>query len=103
MSAHHLHSGRTGSAITVHVTPGALKNEITDILEDGTIKICVAVPKNGHQANENEMLIRFLMQILAARHAQIEIVAGMDGPDKLITILDMDTETVHALITSHKK
>jgi uncharacterized protein YggU (UPF0235/DUF167 family) len=43
------------------------------------------------------------MQILTARQSQIEIVAGVDGPDKLITILDMDTETVHALITSHKK
>jgi uncharacterized protein (TIGR00251 family) len=101
MSAHHLHSGRTGSAITVHVTPGALRNEITKILEDGTIKISMAVPKNGKQANE--ILIQFLMQILTARHAQIEIVAGVDGPDKLITILDMDTETVHALITRHMK
>jgi uncharacterized protein (TIGR00251 family) len=101
MGAHHLHSGRTGSAITVHVTSGALKNEITEILEDGTIKISVAVPKNGKQANET--LIQFLMQILTARQAQIEIVAGEDGPDKLITILDMDTKTVHALITRHKK
>ena len=101
MGAHHLHSGRTGSAITVHVTSGASKNEITEILEDGTIKISLAVPKNGKQVNE--ILIQFLMKILAARQAQLEIVAGMNGRDKLITILDMDTETVHALVTSHKK
>ena len=35
----HLHDGKVGAAITVRVTPRASKNEISEILDDGTIKV----------------------------------------------------------------
>jgi uncharacterized protein YggU (UPF0235/DUF167 family) len=33
------HDGRFGSAIAVRVTPRASKNEISGVMQDGTIKI----------------------------------------------------------------
>jgi uncharacterized protein YggU (UPF0235/DUF167 family) len=96
----HLHSGRAGSAITVRTAAGAARTEITDISADGTLIVSLAVPKMGKKANE--ALIGFLAELLKVPCEQIEIVAGLTSTDKLITILDLDTATVHKRILKHK-
>jgi uncharacterized protein YggU (UPF0235/DUF167 family) len=97
----HLHSGRTGSAITVQVSVGAAKTEISEVLEDGTLKIRLAVPRAGKQADD--MLIDFLARVFSATPDKIEIVAGLSGQDKLITILDLDAVSVQARVYQHVK
>ena len=37
-----MHSGQKGSALAVRVTPRASRNEIVEVLEDGTIKVRIA-------------------------------------------------------------
>jgi uncharacterized protein YggU (UPF0235/DUF167 family) len=97
----HMHSGRTGSAITVHVAVGAAKTEISNVLDDGTIKISLAAPKTGKQADD--VLIDFLARILQSEPRKIEIIAGLAGHDKLVTILDIDAATVQERVFQQLK
>jgi uncharacterized protein YggU (UPF0235/DUF167 family) len=92
----HLHSGRTGAAITVQVTVGAARTEIKEIMDDGTLIINQTVSRLGKMADEE--LIEFLARVLDISREKIEIIAGISGRDKLISILDTDTETVQARI-----
>ncbi len=95
----HLHDGKVGAAIAVRVTPRASRNKIVEILADGTIKIHIAAPPVDGEANEK--LIEFLSDVLNIPRSRLEIVAGVSGRDKLISVLDMDAETVHQRIVAH--
>ncbi len=95
----HLHDGKVGAAIAVRVTPRASRNGIAEILGDGTIKVHVAAPPVDGAANEE--LIRYLADVLNIPKSRLEIVAGLSGRDKLISVIDMDAETVHKRIMAH--
>jgi uncharacterized protein (TIGR00251 family) len=95
----HLHDGKRGSAIAIRVTPRASNNKIAEVLSDGTVKIHLAAPPVDNEANEQ--LIAFLSDVLSVAKSRIEIVAGMTGRDKLVSILDMDVETVHQRLLAH--
>ncbi len=84
----HLHDGKKGAALAVRVTPRASKNEIVDILGDGTVKVHLTAPPVEGKANE--ALIKFLSKVLEISPSQLEIVAGASGRDKLISVIDMD-------------
>ncbi len=94
-----LHSGRRGSALAVRVTPRASRNEIVALLEDGTIKVRIAAPPSDNEANET--LIAFLSEVLGVPKSRLDIVAGLNGRDKLISIMDMDAQTAHQRILAH--
>jgi uncharacterized protein len=91
-----LHDGKKGAALAIRVTPRASRNEIVEVLADGTIKIRLIAPPVEGKANE--ALVDFLAQVLKVPKTAIEIVAGTTGRDKLVSILDLDAETVHARI-----
>ena len=95
----HLHDGKKGSALAIRVTPRASHNEIVEIQNDGTVKIrLTAAPVEG---KANQALISFLSDVLEVPRSHIEIVAGINGRDKLVSILDLDAETVHERILKH--
>ena len=94
-----LHSGQKGSALAVRVTPRASRNEIVEMLADGTIKVRLAAPPVDDEANR--ALIEFLAEILGVPKSRLDIVAGVTGRDKLIAVLDMDVETAHQRIVAH--
>ncbi len=95
----HLHDGKVGSALAVRITPRASRNEIVEVLSDGTIKIHIAAPPVDGEANAT--LVEFLADVLNVPKSRIEIVAGQSGRDKLISVLDMDSETAHKRILAH--
>lgn len=95
----HLHDGKKGAALAVRVTPRASKNEIVDILSDGTVKVHLTAPPVEGKANE--ALLKFLAKVLEIPVKQLEIVAGANGRDKLISVVDMDAITVHKKIVDH--
>ena len=95
----HLHDGKVGSALAVRVTPRASRNKIVEIQADGTIKIHLSAPPVDGEANEQ--LIAYLAEVLNIPKSRLEIVAGQSGRDKLISVLDMDAETVHKRILAH--
>jgi len=94
-----LHSGQKGSALAVRVTPRASRNEIVEMLDDGTIKVRIAAPPVDDEANT--ALVEFLAEILGVPKSRLDIVAGETGRDKLIAVVDMDVETAHQRIVAH--
>jgi uncharacterized protein len=94
-----LHDGQKGSALAVRVTPRASRNEIVEILEDGTVKVRIATSPADEESNA--ALLEFLSEILGVPGSKLDIVAGVIGRDKLISVVDMDVETVHARIVAH--
>jgi len=91
-----LHDGQKGVAIGVRVTPRARKDEIAEIMPDGTVRIrLIAQPD---EAETNKALSIFLAGVLGVPISKIEIVAGQSGRDKLVSILDVDAEETHQKI-----
>jgi len=94
-----LHDGKKGAALAVRVTPRASRNEIAEVLDDGTIKVRIAAPPADDEANE--ALVEYLAEILGVPKSRLDIVAGLSGRDKLISVVDMDAETAHQRIVAH--
>lgn len=97
---YHLHDGQKGAAIAIRVISRASKNEIVEIQSDGTVKVrLVAHPAEDEKANK--ALVAFLAEVLGISVSKLDIVAGANGRDKLISIIDLDAETVHQRILNH--
>lgn len=94
-----MHGGKKGSALAIRITPRASSNEIAEVLDDGTIRVRLAAPPTDNEAND--ALLVYLAEILGVPKTQLEIVAGSDGRDKLISVVDMDVEMVHQRIVAH--
>ncbi|NMC85369.1 MAG: DUF167 domain-containing protein [Anaerolineaceae bacterium] len=94
-----LHDGKLGAAITVRVTPRMARNEITEIMNDGTVKIRLTAPPVEGRANQG--LIEFLAEILGVRPAKIEIISGLTARDKIVTVMDISPEDLQARILQH--
>lgn len=92
MRKFHLHEGRSGSAIRVRITPRMAKNEVFQILEDGTVKIRLTAPPVDGKANIE--LTKFLAEVLNIPESDIDIVAGQTKREKLISILNLSTDQV---------
>lgn len=87
-----MHDGRSGSAIRVKITPRMPRNEIYQILDDGTVKIRLTAPPV--EGKGNIALIKFLAGVLNIPESDIEIVAGQAKREKLVSILNLNTEQV---------
>jgi uncharacterized protein YggU (UPF0235/DUF167 family) len=91
------HDARKGAAITVVVIPGAAKDQIARVMKNGTIKVHL---KSSRQAADiNRSLIVLLARVLQVPSGGIEVVAGLDGLEKLVSISDLDVEAVNYRIT----
>lgn len=89
-------NGRRGVALPVRVIPRASRNEIVEILSDQTVKIRLKAPPVEGKANEE--LIDFLSKVLDIPKSNFEIVGGKTGRDKLVSILDADSQEVNRKI-----
>ncbi|MBI4732393.1 MAG: DUF167 domain-containing protein [Chloroflexi bacterium] len=97
--SYHLHDGRKGAALAVRVTPRARKNEIVEVLSDGTVKVHLTAPPVEGKANE--ALLKYLAGVLDVPISRLEIVAGATGRDKLVSVVDMDAAALHRKIVEH--
>ena len=95
----HLHDGKSGAALAIRITPRARRNEIVEVMRDGTVRIRLTAPHTDEKANN--ALINYLAEVLDVPRERIEIVAGETGRDKLVSIIDMNTEKVHEIIIQH--
>jgi len=94
-----LHSGRRGAALGVRVTPRASRNQIVGVLNDSTIKVHLVCGPSDEEINAE--LLAYLAQVLGVPKSRVEIVAGENGRDKLVSVLDMDVETTHQRVLAH--
>lgn len=83
----HLHDGRSGAALAVRVTPRASRNEITEIMPDGTVK--VRLTTSLAEGEGNKALVQFLSEVLGVASSKIDIISGTSGNDKLLSVLDI--------------
>ncbi len=94
-----LHNGQKGAALAIRVTPRASRNEVVEVLSDGTIKVRLTAPPAEGKANE--ALVKFLADFLDIAPSRVEIVAGLSGRDKLVSIIDADSDAIHQQILEH--
>jgi uncharacterized protein (TIGR00251 family) len=87
MRKFNLHDGKQGAALTIRVTPRSRNTELSGVLEDGTLRVRVATPAKEEKANA--VLIAFLADLFGVRKNRIDIVAGEQGLDKIVSILGM--------------
>jgi uncharacterized protein len=91
-----LHPEGWGAAIHIRVQPRASRNEVVDILDDGTVKIRItSSPVDG---KANEMLIKFLADLFQCASADISIIAGQTNKDKLIGINGITTDIIDQIL-----
>ena len=88
------HDGEKGSALAVRISDDQGKTGIRNVLEDGTLVINIT----GKTKDINRELIKFLAKILKINEKRFDIVAGMEGSEKLISILDITPEKVQELV-----
>lgn len=69
--------------IKIYLKPKSSKNEIVGPYRDG-IKVKVTAPPIKGKANE--VLIRFLAEVLGVSPSQIEIQKGHHSPEKILKI-----------------
>jgi uncharacterized protein len=94
-----LHSGQRGSALAVRITPRASRNQIVDVLDDGTIKVYLVSDPSEDQLNTE--LLSYLAEVLGVPKSRVEVVAGENGRDKLVSVMDMDVETAQQRVLAH--
>jgi len=95
----HLHDGKKGVALALRVTPRANRNEISEILEDGTIKVRITAAPTDNEANEK--LVKFLAEVLGVAPSRLDIVAGVTGRNKLVSVVDMEKDEVLDRLTAY--
>jgi len=99
MSKHNFHGGKRGTAIAVRIIPRSARNEIAEVLSDGSVKIRLTSPSDDDKLNKN--LIAFLSGVLGVSIAQIEVIGGESSHSKLISVLDMDSGTAQEKIVQN--
>lgn len=88
-----------GAAFTVRVVTKAVSTEIAGIQDDGILKVrLVESPAGDPKANEE--LRKFLAEKLDVPLEKVEIVAGQDGRDKLVSVEDLTTADVEGKLGS---
>jgi len=94
-----LHSGQRGSALAVRITPRASRNQIAGVLDDGTIKVYLVSDPSADELNTE--LLSYLAEVLGVPKSRVEVVAGENGRDKLVSVMDMDVETAQQRVLAH--
>ena len=94
----HLHDGQTGAALAIRIIPRSKSNQVEEILSDGTIRIRLAA-SSGDEVN-SELKV-YLSSILGVSVSAIDVVAGQNGRDKLVSILNLNSETAHKKIVEN--
>jgi uncharacterized protein len=93
---HSFHGGKRGAAIAVRVIPRSARNEIAEVMSDGSVKIRLKSPSDDKKLNTT--LISFLSGILGVSDSKIEIIGGASSHSKLVSVLDIDSGTAQELI-----
>jgi uncharacterized protein (TIGR00251 family) len=73
-----------GAAFTVRVVTRASHVEIVGVQDDGSLKI--RLTESPAEGRANRQLIDFLASVLEVGPDQIEIVAGEDKPNKILSV-----------------
>ena len=87
---------KNGCVIRVKITPRSPKNEISGVLDDGTIKIKLTAPPVDGKAKQS--LIKFLTDYFKINSKSIAIISGQTSHTKLISIDGLSLEVLMSQI-----
>ena len=96
---HNFHNGKIGSALAIRLALGAEENRVIKLLNDGTIKIQLVSSVYDQKANQD--FINFLGKILNTSPSKIELVAGKDGKEVIVSVIDMTAEELQEKIINN--
>jgi uncharacterized protein YggU (UPF0235/DUF167 family) len=88
-----------GSALAIKIVHQSTFDELTHISDDGTLILNLKSQPLSRDVNSS--LISFLQKILKVSNNQIEIIAGEEGDEKLVAILDIDPDELHKRIMNY--
>ena len=83
--------------LRVRVIPRAKQNQISEILEDGTIKIRINAPPSDGKANK--ALIKYLSEVLNIPRSKIQIASGGKAREKKIEFIGCEVEQIYDELT----
>ncbi|HRE47913.1 MAG TPA: DUF167 domain-containing protein [Aggregatilineales bacterium] len=89
---HKFSNAKLGAAFAVRLVTRAQRDEVVGVQEDGTLKIRLTAPPTDGQANA--ALIAFLASRLGVPEKAVEIIAGHDHRDKMISIEGVTTADI---------
>jgi len=92
---------KADTIITIRVIPRAKKSEISQVLDDGTIKIRLTAPPVEGKANK--ALVRFLADVFGISPQNIEIISGVKGRKKVVLIEGINEKTARSMIEEQNK
>jgi uncharacterized protein (TIGR00251 family) len=81
--------------ISVKVSPGARKNNITSY-SDSVLRVKIAAPPVEDKANKG--LIAYLSKMLGVRKSAITIEKGQTSRNKIISIVEIDEARLNSAI-----
>jgi uncharacterized protein YggU (UPF0235/DUF167 family) len=84
-----------GAAVGVRVITRATNTEVAGLQDDGVLKVRLKASTAGDPA-ANQELVAFLSEQLGVPVEKIEIVAGSDKSEKIVTIEGITTADVEA-------
>jgi uncharacterized protein (TIGR00251 family) len=88
-----------GAAFTVRVVTRAVNTEVVGINDDGSLRIRLQASPAGDPA-ANKELVDFLAEKLDVSVEQIEIVAGLNGREKVIAVEGITTADLESKLSS---
>ena len=88
------HNGAKGSAIAIRVVQKDKNKKIDRVLRDGT----VVVNLGPESKDINHDLLIYLADILKITQTRLDIIAGHEGHEKLLSVLDMKPDEVQKSI-----
>jgi uncharacterized protein YggU (UPF0235/DUF167 family) len=83
---------RRGAAIAVRVITRAERNEVAGFQDDNAVKVRLT----ASPAESNSALLAFLAERLGVPQTSLEIVAGAEKPDKVVSISGITAEEAEA-------
>lgn len=86
------------ASLTVHVHPGARRNEVMGI-EDGVLHVRIAAPPVKGKANRE--LIDYLSALICVSKGSITIEKGLTSRRKLIAIVGLTEQEVLQRLEAH--
>lgn len=90
-----------GAAFTVRVVTRARQTEIGGVGEDGILKVRLTAASADGAANDE--LVSFLAQELGVEAARVEVVAGREKHEKIISIDGVAPEVLEEKLLSVSK
>lgn len=85
-----------GVVFSIHVVPGAAKNEIVGV-QDEALKVKIAAPPVEGRANAE--CIRFLSETLGIKKNQVTVTSGHRSRKKVIAIEGLNVRDATAILS----